>query len=132
MPLDPSMLIGFLCRYEAEWVDLTRRIALVGLAFFASLFELVLIWDGVCAQLPRTIFAIADDGEGSMPFFDKASLSASHGVSSSASHAHPSTHYHSNSNSTRRAHAQQGGGRQARRWTPSHRLRRCRPRRTSI
>ncbi|KAJ7241742.1 hypothetical protein C8J57DRAFT_1368595 [Mycena rebaudengoi] len=98
--LDPSVLIGFACRDEAEWVGLRRRIAL----------------------LPRTIFAIqdepptwlgadddddemglesisdpeeecvnaegADDGEGSMRFFNKGSSSASLGVSSSASHAH--------------------------------------------
>jgi hypothetical protein len=42
-------------------VDLRGQIALVGLAFFASLFELVLIWDGVCAQLPRTILTIQDE-----------------------------------------------------------------------
>jgi hypothetical protein len=36
--LDPSMLIGFACRDEAEWVDLRRRISLVRLGFFASLF----------------------------------------------------------------------------------------------
>ncbi|KAJ7241091.1 hypothetical protein C8J57DRAFT_1244914 [Mycena rebaudengoi] len=43
----------------------------------------------------------ADDGEGSMWFFDEGSLSASHGVSSSVSHTNPSTHYHnSNANST--------------------------------
>ncbi|KAF7325237.1 hypothetical protein MKEN_00568200 [Mycena kentingensis (nom. inval.)] len=37
--LDPSMLIGFLVRSEAEWVDLRRRIK----------------------ELPRTIFAITDE-----------------------------------------------------------------------
>ncbi|KAK2461157.1 hypothetical protein APHAL10511_006684 [Amanita phalloides] len=37
--LDPSMLIGFLCRDEAEWVDLKRRVA----------------------DLPRTIFSIQDE-----------------------------------------------------------------------
>ncbi|KAJ7714766.1 peptidase family C54-domain-containing protein [Mycena maculata] len=37
--LDPSMLLGFVCRDEAEWVDLRRRIA----------------------ELPRTIFAIQDE-----------------------------------------------------------------------
>jgi cysteine protease ATG4 len=42
----------------------------------------------------------ADDGEGSMRFFDEGPSSVSHGVSSSASHTHASTHYHSNSNST--------------------------------
>ncbi|KAJ7216903.1 hypothetical protein C8J57DRAFT_1732410 [Mycena rebaudengoi] len=54
----------------------------------------------------------ADDGEGSMRFFDEGSSSASHGVSSSASHTHASTHYHSNSNSTTssvRAHSEEAG-----------------------
>ncbi|KAJ6491180.1 hypothetical protein C8R45DRAFT_1213193 [Mycena sanguinolenta] len=37
--LDPSMLLGFVCRDEAEWVDLRRRIK----------------------ELPRTIFAIQDE-----------------------------------------------------------------------
>jgi cysteine protease ATG4 len=36
--LDPSMLIGFACRDEAEWVDLRRRIALVGLTFLPRFF----------------------------------------------------------------------------------------------
>ncbi|KAJ7243237.1 hypothetical protein C8J57DRAFT_1477182 [Mycena rebaudengoi] len=106
--LDPSMLLGFVCRDEGEWVDLRSRIVL----------------------LPRTNFAIQDepptwpraddddmglesvsdpeeednvdayDGKGSMRFFDEGSSSASHSVASSAWHAHASTHYHSNSNST--------------------------------
>ncbi|KAF8625147.1 hypothetical protein AX17_006925 [Amanita inopinata Kibby_2008] len=37
--LDPSMLIGFLCRDEREWVDFRRRVA----------------------ELPRTIFSIQDE-----------------------------------------------------------------------
>ncbi|KAF8869273.1 peptidase family C54-domain-containing protein [Infundibulicybe gibba] len=37
--LDPSMLIGFLCRSEAEWVDFRRRVG----------------------DLPRTIFSIQDE-----------------------------------------------------------------------
>ncbi|KAJ7768174.1 hypothetical protein DFH07DRAFT_769384, partial [Mycena maculata] len=37
--LDPSMLIGFVCRDEAEWVDLRRRVS----------------------ELPRTIFSIQDE-----------------------------------------------------------------------
>ncbi|KAF5356425.1 hypothetical protein D9758_009469 [Tetrapyrgos nigripes] len=37
--LDPSMLIGFLCRDENEWVDLRRRVG----------------------ELPRTIFSIQDE-----------------------------------------------------------------------
>lgn len=37
--LDPSMLIGFLCRDDAEWVDLKRRVA----------------------ELPRAIFSIQDE-----------------------------------------------------------------------
>ncbi|KAJ7751049.1 hypothetical protein B0H16DRAFT_837517 [Mycena metata] len=37
--LDLSMLVGFVCRDEAEWVDLRRRVK----------------------ELPRTIFAIVDD-----------------------------------------------------------------------
>ena len=28
--LDPSMLIGFLCKTEADWIDLRRRVAEVG------------------------------------------------------------------------------------------------------
>ncbi|KAJ6542257.1 hypothetical protein B0H10DRAFT_2448185 [Mycena sp. CBHHK59/15] len=125
--LDPSMLIGFVCRDEAEWVDLRRRVA----------------------ELPRTIFSIQDepptwpgadddddemglesisdpedhdaendveaDGEGADRFFDDGDVSsASHAVSSvshghsnsthsTSAHSHaPSspTHYHSNSNST--------------------------------
>ncbi|TFK26047.1 hypothetical protein FA15DRAFT_755366 [Coprinopsis marcescibilis] len=37
--LDPSMLLGFLCRDEAEWLDLRKRVS----------------------QLPRTIFSIQDE-----------------------------------------------------------------------
>ncbi|KAF9269781.1 hypothetical protein L218DRAFT_1072559 [Marasmius fiardii PR-910] len=37
--LDPSMLIGFLCKNEAEWVDFRRRVG----------------------ELPRTIFSIQDE-----------------------------------------------------------------------
>ncbi|KAJ6553530.1 hypothetical protein DFH09DRAFT_1166844 [Mycena vulgaris] len=37
--LNPSMLIGFVCRDEAEWIDLRRRVA----------------------ELPWTIFAIQDE-----------------------------------------------------------------------
>ena len=37
--LDPSMLIGFLCRDEGEWVDFKRRVA----------------------ELPRTIFSVQDE-----------------------------------------------------------------------
>ncbi|KAJ7109010.1 hypothetical protein C8R43DRAFT_183653 [Mycena crocata] len=111
--LDPSMLIGFVVRDEAEWVDLRRRVS----------------------ELPRTIFAIQDEpptwpGDDEMGLesisdpeeeedttFDDGdvssashapSSSASHGVSSAshgvsnASHVPASTfsHTHAHSNST--------------------------------
>lgn len=31
--LDPSMLIGFLCRDEADWIDFRRRVGDVSLTF---------------------------------------------------------------------------------------------------
>jgi hypothetical protein len=37
--LDPSMLLGFVCRDEGEWVDLRRRIALVRFCSSSSSFE---------------------------------------------------------------------------------------------
>ena len=37
--LDPSMLIGFLCRDEGEWADFKRRVG----------------------ELPRTIFSVQDE-----------------------------------------------------------------------
>ncbi|KAJ7075202.1 peptidase family C54-domain-containing protein [Mycena belliarum] len=114
--LDPSMLLGFVCRDEAEWVDLRRRVG----------------------ELPRTIFAIqdeppswpgADDDDDMLESIsdpeEEAALddgdvssashappsSESHAAESSASHAVSSashvaastfshTHQHSNSNST--------------------------------
>ncbi|KAJ7891666.1 peptidase family C54-domain-containing protein [Mycena olivaceomarginata] len=101
--LDPSMLIGFMVRDEAEWVDLRRRIK----------------------ELPRTIFAIADepptwpgadddddmglesisDPEEVEELGDDGDISTtSHAPSSSASHAAGSgfshTHAHHGSNST--------------------------------
>ncbi|KAJ7330308.1 peptidase family C54-domain-containing protein [Mycena albidolilacea] len=103
--LDPSMLIGFMVRDEAEWVDLRRRIKE--------------------ASLPRTIFAIADepptwpgadddddmglesisDPEEVEELGDDGDISTtSHAPSSSASHAAGSgfshTHAHHGSNST--------------------------------
>ncbi|KAF7368158.1 hypothetical protein MVEN_00134800 [Mycena venus] len=105
--LDPSMLLGFVVRDEAEWVDLRRRVK----------------------ELPRTIFAIADEPptwpgaddddmglesisdpeeeeeeEVGMDDGDVSSTShvpssnASHGVSTSSTFSH--THQHHNSNST--------------------------------
>ncbi|KAJ7245089.1 hypothetical protein C8J57DRAFT_1191054 [Mycena rebaudengoi] len=107
--LDPSMLLGFVCRDEGEWVDLRRRIALLPRTIFAIQDEPP-TWPGAdddddmgleSVSDPEEEEAVdADDGEGSMRFFDEASSNASHGVSSSASHTHASTHYHSNSNST--------------------------------
>ena len=32
--LDPSMLIGFLCKTEADWIDLQRRVAEVRVACY--------------------------------------------------------------------------------------------------
>ncbi|KAJ7233482.1 hypothetical protein C8J57DRAFT_1729499 [Mycena rebaudengoi] len=97
--LDPSMLIGFACRGGVGWVDLRRRIALDEPLTSLSADDdddmgLESVWD------PEEEAVDADDGEGSMRFFDEGPPSASHGVSSSASHAHASTYYHSNSNST--------------------------------
>ncbi|KAJ7015818.1 hypothetical protein C8F04DRAFT_1284660 [Mycena alexandri] len=80
--LDLRMLIGFVCRDEAEWVDLWRKVK----------------------ELPRTIFAIVDepptwpevadagfddaDGEGDVP---NAVSSAFHVAASTFSHTHPTT-----------------------------------------
>ncbi|KAF7378518.1 hypothetical protein MSAN_00279400 [Mycena sanguinolenta] len=107
--LDPSMLLGFVCRDEAEWVDLRRRIK----------------------ELPRTIFAIQDEpptwpgadddddmlesisdpeeeadvgvDDGEVSTTSHAASSASH-ATSSASHVPASTfshtHAHHGSNST--------------------------------
>ncbi|KAJ7218836.1 hypothetical protein C8J57DRAFT_1732157 [Mycena rebaudengoi] len=107
--LDPSMLLGFVCRYEGEWVDLRRRIALLPRTIFAIQDEPP-TWPGEdddddmgleSVSDPEEEAVDADDGEGGMWFFDKGSLSVSYGISSSgASHAHAATHYHSNSNST--------------------------------
>ncbi|KAJ7249836.1 peptidase family C54-domain-containing protein [Mycena rebaudengoi] len=107
--LDPSMLLGFVCRDEGEWVDLRRRIVLLPRTIFAIQDELP-TWPGAddddnmgleSVSDPEEEEAVdVDDGEGSMRFFDEALSNASHGVSSSASHTHASTHYHSNSNST--------------------------------
>ncbi|KAJ6491202.1 hypothetical protein C8R45DRAFT_1073746 [Mycena sanguinolenta] len=103
--LDPSMLLGFVCRDEAEWVDLRRRIK----------------------ELPRSIFAIQDEpptwpGADNDDMFESISdpeeevdvgvdvSSTSHAASStshaasSASHVPASTfshtHAHHGSNST--------------------------------
>ncbi|KAJ7228042.1 hypothetical protein C8J57DRAFT_1730659 [Mycena rebaudengoi] len=111
MPLDPTMIIGFVFRYEVERVDLRRRITLLPRMIFAIQDEPP-TWLGADDDDERGLESISDpeegrvdaegvdDGEGNMRFFDKASSNASHGVSSNASHAHSSTHYHSNSNST--------------------------------
>jgi cysteine protease ATG4 len=37
--LDPSMLVGFLCRDERDWVDLRRRVGEVGF-----LFVILVLW----------------------------------------------------------------------------------------
>ncbi|KAJ7494901.1 peptidase family C54-domain-containing protein [Mycena latifolia] len=107
--LDPSMLLGFVCRDEREWVDLRRRVG----------------------ELPRTIFGIQDepptwpgaddddemglesisDPEEEAAFDDGDVSSASHAPASSASHAVSSashvaastfshTHQHSNSSNS--------------------------------
>ncbi|KAJ7616137.1 hypothetical protein FB45DRAFT_935358 [Roridomyces roridus] len=100
--LDPSMLLGFVCRDEEEWVDLRRRVA----------------------KLPRTIFAIQDEppswpgvdddddalGMESVSDPEEESIedvglddgdvsSTSHAVSAS-SHAAHGGHSHSSSNSS--------------------------------
>ena len=37
--LDPSILIGFLCKTQADWVDLRRRVAEVSYAMFGICCE---------------------------------------------------------------------------------------------
>lgn len=56
--LDPSMLIGFLCRDEKDWWDFKERVADV-----CSLFFLYLKADLTMSslQLPRTIFSVQDE-----------------------------------------------------------------------
>ncbi|KAJ7215258.1 hypothetical protein C8J57DRAFT_1255537 [Mycena rebaudengoi] len=89
--LDPSMLLGFVCRHEGEWVGLRWRIALLPRTIFVIQDE-PLTWPGADDDDGMGLESVsdpeeedADDGEGSMWFFDEGSAS---------------THYHSNSNST--------------------------------
>ncbi|KAJ7205872.1 hypothetical protein C8J57DRAFT_1734527 [Mycena rebaudengoi] len=101
--LDPCMLLGFVCRDEGEWVDLRRRTAADDLCDPGRAADVDDDDDMDLESVsdPEEEEAVdADDGEGSMRFFDEGPSSVSHGVSSSASHTHASTHYHSNSNST--------------------------------
>lgn len=54
--LDPSMLIGFLCRTEEDWLDLRKRIAAVR--------DLYLLFDTTtdpAVQLPKTTITIMDE-----------------------------------------------------------------------
>ncbi|PPQ74689.1 hypothetical protein CVT24_003767 [Panaeolus cyanescens] len=54
--LDPSMLIGFLCRDEADWEDFKRRVERVRILFF-----LILCFTDIFVQLPRQIFSLQDE-----------------------------------------------------------------------
>ncbi|KAJ7266049.1 hypothetical protein C8J57DRAFT_1511001 [Mycena rebaudengoi] len=76
--LDPSMLIRFACRGGVGWVDLRRRIALDEPLTSLSADDdddmgLESVWD------PEEEAVDADDGEGSVRFFDEGPPSASHG-----------------------------------------------------
>jgi cysteine protease ATG4 len=56
--LDPSMLIGFLCKTEADWIDLRRRVAEV------RGVDVCVVYADCVAQLfkkHKTIFSIVDE-----------------------------------------------------------------------
>ncbi|KAJ7171540.1 cysteine protease required for autophagy [Mycena filopes] len=110
--LDPSMLIGFLCRDEAEWVDLRRRVKELPRTIFAIVDEPP-TWPGADDDDDMGLESISDPEEVADTDFDSAGFcvpgndgdvsSASHAVSS-ASHVAASTfshtHQHHGSNST--------------------------------
>ncbi|KAJ7219624.1 hypothetical protein C8J57DRAFT_1349588, partial [Mycena rebaudengoi] len=76
--LDPSMLIGFASRDEAEWDE--------PLTLLSSDDDDELSLESLSDPEEECVGAKgADDEEGSMRFFDEGSPSASHGVSSNAS-----------------------------------------------
>ncbi|KAJ7633993.1 peptidase family C54-domain-containing protein [Mycena rosella] len=106
--LDPSMLLGFVCRDEAEWVDLRRRVSELPRTIFAIQDEPP-TWPGADDDDDMGLESVSDPEE--EPVFDDGDVSsASHAPSSSAhaasntSHVAASafshTHQHSNSNST--------------------------------
>ncbi|KAJ6562704.1 hypothetical protein DFH09DRAFT_1082662 [Mycena vulgaris] len=114
--LDPRMLIGFVRRYEAEWVDLRRRVSELPRTIFSIQDEPAAAWPGTdddddmgleSVSNPEEV-ADADDAgfdDGDVMSASHAVLSASHAphAVSTASHIAASTsshtHAHSNSNS---------------------------------
>ncbi|KAJ7144641.1 hypothetical protein C8R44DRAFT_846331 [Mycena epipterygia] len=126
--LDPSMLIGFVVRDEAEWIDLRRRIGELPRTIFAIQDEPP-TWPGADDDDDMGLESVSDpEEEAGLDDGDMSSVShapessVGHGVSSSVGHgAFPSaghtrtpssetshaasstfshTHVHSNSNST--------------------------------
>ncbi|KAJ7027134.1 hypothetical protein C8F04DRAFT_1238275 [Mycena alexandri] len=108
--LDPSMLIGFVCRDEAEWVDLRRRVKELPRTIFAIVDEPP-TWPGADDDDDMGLESISDpeevadagfddgDGDGDVSSVSHAShavSSASHVAASTFSH----THAHHGSNST--------------------------------
>ncbi|KAJ7744422.1 hypothetical protein B0H16DRAFT_1889681 [Mycena metata] len=110
--LDPSVLIGFVVRDEAEWVDLRR-----------------------VKELPRAIFAIADEpptwpgADDEMGLESISDPDASHALSSNASHGFSTlsriaastfshTHHHHNSNPPPTPLRRAAAARAARKSTP--------------
>ena len=64
--LDPSMLIGFLCRDEKDWWDFKKRVTDVCLLLSLSSSFLQYPWTKIAdlmssLQLPRTIFSVQDE-----------------------------------------------------------------------
>ncbi|KAJ7711319.1 hypothetical protein B0H16DRAFT_1817074 [Mycena metata] len=110
--LDPSMLIGFVCQDEAEWVDLRRQVKELLRTIFAIVDEPP-TWPGADDDDDMGLESISDpeevadagydDGEGDGDA-DLSSVShASHAVSSTshvAASAFSHTHAHHGSNST--------------------------------
>ncbi|KAF8174976.1 peptidase family C54-domain-containing protein [Mycena galopus ATCC 62051] len=107
--LDPSMLIGFVVRDEAEWVDLRRRVKELPRTIFGIQDEPP-TWPGADDDDDMGLESISDPEEADdadTGFDDGDVSSASHAPSSSVSHAvsgtastFSHTHAHHGSNST--------------------------------
>ncbi|KAJ6473340.1 hypothetical protein C8R47DRAFT_1324442 [Mycena vitilis] len=106
--LDPSMLIGFVCRSEEEWVDLRRRVKELPRTIF-SIQDEPPTWPGADDDDDMGLESVSDPEEELVDDGDISS--ASHAPSSSVSHevssashaaasAFSHTHAHHNSNST--------------------------------
>ncbi|KAJ7433638.1 hypothetical protein B0H11DRAFT_757814 [Mycena galericulata] len=104
--LDPSMLIGFVCRDEAEWMDLRRRVGELPRTIFGIQDEPP-TWPGAdddddmgleSVSDPEEVEDVVDDGDVSSA--SHAVSTSSHGISNSshvAASAFSHTHAHSSS-----------------------------------